>query len=47
MCIAHCTEMFSDSVRCPIAPISSQEEACWDSVFPEDFYKESTNKICQ
>ena len=45
--VMRCTEMFTNNERCPYAPIASQDVACFDSVFPEDFYYQSPDTICE
>ena len=42
-----CIELFSNNDQCPFASIASQEVKCYYSAFPEEFYNDSTDKICQ
>ena len=47
MQIMHFTELLSENQQCPFLSIVRKELSCYQSVFPEEFYKESTFKICQ
>ena len=42
-----CAEMFINNEQCPFASVVSQELTCYISAFPEEFYKESSDEICQ
>ena len=43
----HCTELFFNNEQCPVLSIASQDVVCYYSVYPEEFYNQSTDKICQ
>jgi len=42
-----CTELFSNNEQCPFASVANQSVTCYLSAFPEEFYNESTDTICQ
>jgi len=43
----HCTEIFDIMDRCPFSPIVKKEASCFGTWFPEEWYDDSTDKICQ
>jgi len=42
-----CTEIFDIMDRCPFSPIVKKEASCFGTWFPEEWYDDSTDKICQ
>ena len=45
--ILRCTELFSDNQQCPFAALTQQELECYYSTFPDDYYRDSIEEICQ
>jgi len=42
-----CSVLVANNEQCPFKTVKSNQEACFSSSFPREFYKDSIDEICK